>query len=83
MVIDQKKENRGQAAVEYMLLLAVVVAFVLVAFPMYLPDLNQSANQYYNAVVVGIYGPANPCGDGVCSAYESQASCCVDCVGCT
>jgi len=61
---SRKERKDGQTAVEYMLLLAVVVAIVLMAFRTYLPRIYSSSGIYFNRVVVGIIGPTGRCGDG-------------------
>ncbi len=78
-----KKTKRGQAAIEYMLLLGVVVAIVLVGFRLYLPRAKNSAGRFYNKSVVGIMGNASRCGDGYCDPnFEDFERCCADCSGC-
>jgi Flp pilus assembly pilin Flp len=49
-------ENQGQTAIEYLLLLAVVVAIVLVGFKTYLPQSHNAVDLYYNRAAVGIMG---------------------------
>jgi len=72
--------SAGQAAVEYMLLLGVVVAIVLVGFKTYLPRALEASNVYYNKTAVGILGQTTPCGDGICDVFlESPDTCCADC----
>ncbi|MBI5416029.1 MAG: hypothetical protein HZA29_04355 [Candidatus Omnitrophica bacterium] len=74
---------KAQTAVEYMLLLGVIVAVVLVSFKMSLPRMRVSANAYFNRTAIGIMGTPNPCGDGVCNPnFEDSTKCCVDCGGC-
>ncbi len=70
------KEQKGQTAVEYMLLLAAVVAIVLVGFRNYLPRFHSTSNTYFNQVGIGILGMENRCGDGVCRGTPSP-NCCV------
>jgi len=72
--------RKGQTAIEYMLLLGVVVALVLIAFRVSLPRMRVSANTYFNRAVIGILGKPNPCGDGVCTPdFENHDKCPVDC----
>lgn len=72
--------RNGQTAIEYMLLLGVVVALVLIAFRTSLPRMRVSANAYFNRAAIGILGKPNPCGDGVCdSDFENRDKCPVDC----
>ncbi len=73
---------RGQSAVEYLLLLGVVVAIVLVGFQKYVPKTYNAANTYFNAVSNNIMGAPNRCGNGSCDRGESKINCCVDCGGC-
>lgn len=71
---------KAQTAIEYMLLLGVVVAVVLVAFKTLLPGMRVSANTYFNRAAIGILGKPNPCGDGVCNPnFENHDKCPVDC----
>ncbi|VAX37854.1 hypothetical protein MNBD_UNCLBAC01-1678 [hydrothermal vent metagenome] len=60
------KQERAQNAIEYMLVLMVVAAIVLIGFKQYLPITYNASNRYFNRVVIGIMGDPNPCGDGVC-----------------
>ena len=74
--------RKGQTAIEYMLLLGVVVALVLIAFRTSLPRMRVSANTYFNRAVIGILGKPNPCGDGYCcSPFEDFDRCPPDCDG--
>jgi len=76
--------KKAQTAIEYMLLLAVVVGIVLVGFKTYLPRTQNSADLYFNRVIVGIIGVGGRCGDGFCDdRYENNEKCCADCGGCT
>ena len=84
MIRKRKKysSNKAQTAIEYMLLLAVVVAIVLIMLKRNLfVDITQNtANVFYNNVVAGIVGPANRCGDGVCDQpRENCERCPPDC----
>ncbi len=53
-----KKNNssNGQHALEYVLLLAMVVAIVLFGFKKYVPQTRDASELYYNRVAVGILG---------------------------
>lgn len=74
--------RRAQTAIEYMLLVGVVVALVLVAFKVYLPGTRISANTYFNRAFIGIVGEPNPCGDGYCCGFfEDLEGCPPDCDG--
>lgn len=80
------REKRAQTAIEYMLLLAAVVAIVLVGFKTYLPRVLESSNVYLNRAGVGILGNAARCGDGVCDdgsdGFENCENCPTDCNPC-
>ena len=76
------REKKAQTAIEYMLLLAVVVSIVLIGFTTYLPEINEASNMYYNRVVPGILGEPPRCGDGICDSFEIRdggSRCPVDC----
>lgn len=74
--------SQGQTAIEYMILLGVVVALVLIAFKTQLPRMEASANIYFNRAMLGIIGDPNPCGDGFCcSPFEDSDRCPPDCDG--
>ena len=53
--------NNGQQALEYVLLLAIVVAIVLFGFKKYIPTTRDSSELYYNKVTVGILGEPPAC----------------------
>ncbi|OGX34498.1 MAG: hypothetical protein A3C36_03455 [Omnitrophica WOR_2 bacterium RIFCSPHIGHO2_02_FULL_52_10] len=86
-------KNKGQTAIEYMMLLAAVVAIILVGFKNYLPRFYEASNIYFNRVGVGIYGEPPRCGDGCCgpirffgnmsepcpAAIEDSRKCPTDC----
>jgi len=75
--------EKAQAAIEYMLLLAVVVAIVLIGFKTYLPRTQNSADLYFNRTIVGILGVGGRCGDDFCDdRFEDNEKCCKDCGGC-
>lgn len=46
----------GQTAIEYMLLLAAVVALVLIGLRLYMSRFFTAADIYYNRAAKGIYG---------------------------
>lgn len=76
-------DNDAQMMVEYMLVLMVVVAVVLIGFKTYLPKANEYANTYFEQTTCAIFGEGNPCGDGVCaSRWEDCAKCPLDCGAC-
>ena len=56
-----KNSRKGQQALEYILLLAIVVAVVLFGFKKYLPQTRNSSELYYNKVAVGILGEPPSC----------------------
>ena len=65
---------------EYLLLLGIVVALVMVAFKTQLPRTRESANVYFNRVSLDIIGNPNPCGDGLCCPFfEDEVRCPPDC----
>jgi Flp pilus assembly pilin Flp len=73
-------KREAQAAIEYMLLLGVVAAAVLVAFKISLVRPRTAANAYFNQTVVDLWGAPNRCGDGTCSIpFESVGTCPLDC----
>jgi len=77
--------KQGQTAVEYMLLLAIVVAIVLIAFKTLLPKSKDSSGLFFNKAAEGIMGQANPCGDCFCDVAgnkENCEKCPVDCGFC-
>lgn len=75
--------TKAQAAIEYMLLLAVVVAIVLVGFRTLLKRSHSASNVFFNNVSTGIMGKPNRCGDKICdSPWETNDNCCIDCVPC-
>jgi len=79
-----KRYKKAQTAIEYMMLLAAVVAIVLIGFNRYLPVMLETGNIYFNRVSVGILGDAPKCGDGYCNsvgapAIEDCDSCRIDC----
>ena len=77
-MFNQMRNRRGQAAVEYMLLLAAVAAIVLIAFKTKYVVLDAS-NLYYNRTAEGVLGAPNPCGDGICGNFENPEKCPIDC----
>jgi len=77
-----KKALKAQTAIEYMLLLAVVVAIVLIGFRNWLPMTHAGANLYFNNVSQGILGMAPRCGNGVLDLGETAERCCEDVGGC-
>ena len=64
--------HNGQTAVEYLILLGVVVAIVLVGFKTHIPRTQRAGEMYFNRIGKGLMGKTNPCGDGFCDAFESQ-----------
>lgn len=72
--------RKGQTAIEYMLLVGVVVALVLVALKTNLSQTQSSANAYFNRVADSMVGRPNPCGDGYCCLpFETAELCPPDC----
>ena len=83
-IIRVIKEEKAQTAIEYMLLLAAVVAIVLVGFNRYLPRFHETSNIYFNRVAAGVYGKPPRCGDGICTSptFENCEKCPTDCGSC-
>jgi len=81
----RKSCDKGQSAIEYLILLATVVAIVLVGFRNYMPRFREASNTYFNRAGSAIYGDASRCGDGCCGmscpspAREDSISCPADC----
>lgn len=77
--------QKAQSAVEYMLLLTVVAAIVLLSMKTLFPRVNRSGEVFYNKTTYALLGEGHHCGDGVCteSLQENALSCCVDCGGCS
>ena len=74
------KKKKAQTAIEYILLLATVMAIVLIGLKTYLPTVMQASNVYYNRVAVGILGEPSHCGNGNCDwPFEDAATCPLDC----
>ncbi|MCA9407380.1 MAG: hypothetical protein H6755_01960 [Candidatus Omnitrophica bacterium] len=75
---NKKKSKSAQSAIEYLLLLAVVVSIVLVGFNKYLPRTYNAAQVYFNRASVGVLGDGPRCGDGTITFGETPETCCVD-----
>ncbi len=78
------KNKKAQTALEYMLLLTVVMTVVLVGFRAYLQDAQEASNILYNRIAPAILGEAPECGDGCCNEFENLdggTRCPVDCPG--
>ena len=74
--------RKGQTAIEYMILLGVVVALVLIAFKTQLPRMEESANIYFNRAMLGIIGGSEPLrGRVVLLAFRRFPRCPPDCDG--
>ena len=73
--------QKAQTAVEYLILLAMVVAIVLIGFRTLLPKAQVNTQGFYNKAAVGIMGRAPHCGDGICNGFqmENPEECVVDC----
>jgi len=72
------KAKTGQNAIEYLLLLALVVGIVLVFLRVEMPNMVNAANGYFTQASNAIVGdPARDCcEDFVCSPLEADAECC-------
>ena len=73
------KYQHGQSMVEYMLLLAVVMAIVLVGLKTFSPRIYSAGNVYFNRAGLGIVGNGTRCGDGVCDDLEDLQGVCCSC----
>ncbi|MBF0385996.1 MAG: class III signal peptide-containing protein, partial [Candidatus Omnitrophica bacterium] len=56
-----KIKRKAQAAVEYLLLLAVVVSVVMIGMKRYFPRAHTYTETYYNYSAMGVMGQLNPC----------------------
>ena len=56
----KSRANNGQAALEYMLLMAVVVAIIILALVNQLERLDGSTSFFYNQAATGILGEPPP-----------------------
>ena len=80
--VKDLKTKVAQVTIEYLLLLAAVVAIVIIAFGTHLNDSQVSSELYFNNVSVGIMGEPPRCGDGHCDGrFEDFLRCPVDCTG--
>ncbi len=81
ILCQKSKGQKAQTAIEYLLLLGVVVSLVLIAFKTQMASrIPQATELYFNRASTGIMGKQNPCGDGVCATpWEDGDKCCVDC----
>ncbi|MBZ0167583.1 MAG: hypothetical protein K8I00_12325 [Candidatus Omnitrophica bacterium] len=79
--------QKAQTAIEYLLLLATVVAIVLLALPSYIPRVSNAANVYFYGAANAMLDIGPRCGDGTCDSthvppFETPERCCDDCGGC-
>lgn len=58
--VGHTRQN-AQTAIEYMLLLAVVTAIVLVGFKHYVPKSRSATEEFYNKAAIGILGDPPVC----------------------
>lgn len=73
-------KKNAQTAVEYVLLLSIVVIIVLIGFRTFVPRAYKASGVYYNRAGYGILGEPNKCGNLNCETpFEDQYKCCVDC----
>lgn len=56
---NQSKNNDAQAAIEYMLLLAIVVAITLIGFTRYFDRVHDGSDIFFNGASIGIMGPTS------------------------
>ena len=57
---DRPSRRRAQTAIEYLLVLGVVTAIVLVGFRIFVPLARDDANRYYLSLLRGVYGNTPP-----------------------
>ena len=69
---------QAQSTVEYMILLAAVMAVVLIGLKTYLPRTGAASNLYFNRVTNALLDKPNACGDGCCRTWELPY-CNIDC----
>jgi len=80
-ILAKISQNKAQTAIEYMLLLGIVTAIVLIGFKKFLPQVQESSNLMYNRAAIGIMGDAPKCGDGTCNHDERKSKRCkIDCL---
>ena len=72
------KNSRGQAALEYMLILGTVMVIVLIGYRVFLPKTQAASDLYFNRVSHGITDSGPLCGNGHPDAGENAENCCVD-----
>jgi len=62
VLTKQNKPSRAKAqtSVEYMLLFAAVMIVVIYGFDTYFPYIRETANIYYNGVIMGVVGAEPP-----------------------
>ena len=75
MIFRKLKNQTAQTAVEYMLLLAVIVAIVITAVPWFFPVTQNAADIYFNRVGIGIAGESPMCN---INAYQDGCPCAYD-----
>ncbi len=74
------KNTSGQTAIEYLLLLAAVVAVTLIALNSNMGGMQEAGNIYFERTSEGLLGKPSPCGDGLCTEFEKTADkCMLDC----
>ena len=54
------KRKKAQTAIEYLIVLGVVTAIVLVGFRVYVPLARDDVNRYYLSLLRGVYGNQPP-----------------------
>ena len=78
--INKFLRSSGQAAMEYMLLLGLIAAIVLMGMQKYITRTQEASNTYFNKIVVGVDGDKPRfCGDEICTPPENRKNCCWDC----
>lgn len=78
-----KLNRKAHSAIEYLILMGVTVAIVLVGMRTQVPRARDASNVYFEKAGEAILGQGGACGDGHCNPdFEDAMRCCVDCGGC-
>ena len=78
----RKLSNSAQTAIEYLLLLGVVMAIVLIGMKTYLPRTGAASNLYFDRVTNTLLGAPSTCGDCICDVNTAENKYCyMDCSG--
>lgn len=60
MILQKFSSRKAQAAVEYMLLLAMAVVVVILGFKTFFPKAQEATNRFYEKAAIGIMGKPPP-----------------------